>query len=243
MAKLIVGATGATGRLLVQQLLDRGQNVRAIMRSPDKIPEDIKYHDRLSIIHASVLDLSDAEMGQYVEGCDAVASCLGHNLNWRGIYGRPRWLVTDTIRRLSDSVKANKPKKRIRFVLMNTAGNRNQDLQEQISFSQKCAVGIIRLLLPPHTDNEKAADYLRTQIGQNDETIGWVVVRPDTLTNEDHVTKYSVHASPTRSGIFYPGKTSRINVAHFMAGLMMSADTWHRWSGQMPVIYNQSSCS
>lgn len=38
--------------------------------------------------------------------------------------------------------------------------------------------------------------------------------------------------------IFAPGQTSRINVGHFMADLITRDDTWARWKGQMPVIYN-----
>lgn len=38
MTVLVLGATGATGRLLVRQLLDRGLKVKAIVRSPDRIP-------------------------------------------------------------------------------------------------------------------------------------------------------------------------------------------------------------
>ena len=93
----------------------------------------------------------------------------------------------------------------------------------------------------PHVDNEKAADYLRTDIGQNDGDVEWAVVRPDALINEEKVSEYEVHPSPTRSTIFNPGKTSRINVAHFMADLITDDDTWNRWKGQMPVIYNQPS--
>jgi uncharacterized protein YbjT (DUF2867 family) len=77
MTTLVVGASGATGRLLLQQLLDRGQCVKAVVRAPDRLPEVLRTHDRLSLIHASVLHLGDAEMAQHAKGCDAVASCLG----------------------------------------------------------------------------------------------------------------------------------------------------------------------
>lgn len=56
---------------------------------------------------------------------------------------------------------------------MNTIGNQNRNLNEPISFAQKCVIGLIRLLSPPHVDNEKAADFLRTQIGQNNQFIEW----------------------------------------------------------------------
>jgi hypothetical protein len=149
--------------------------------------------------------------------------------------------VTDATRRLCDAIKENKAQKPTKFVLMNTAGNSNRDLCEPISFAQRCVIRLIRLLLPPHVDNEKAADHLRTDVGQDDKAIKWAVVRPDTLINEDNVTEYDVHPSPNRSAIFNAGSTSRINVAHFMADLITNDDTWNRWKGRMPVIYNKAS--
>lgn len=240
MTVLVVGASGATGRLLVRHLLNRGLSVKVIVRSPDRLSADIRHHDNLAVIQASILELSDAEMNQHVSGCDAVASCLGHNLTWKGIFGQPRRLVTDATRRLCNAIEANKSDKPTKFVLMNTAGNSNRDLQEPISFSQQCVMGLIRLLLPPHVDNEEAADYLRTKIGQNNGGIEWTVVRPDNLIDEERVTKYEVYASPTRSTIFDAGVTSRINVAHFMADLITDDDTWNEWKEQMPVIYNKA---
>ena len=241
MTTLVVGASGATGRQLVAQLLNQGQHVKAIVRSAEKLPEAIKNESRLTIIKASILELSEAEMAEHVAGCDAVASCLGHNLTLKGIYGKPRRLVTDATRRLCNAIKANTPKKSIKYVLMNTSGNRNRDLDEPISFGQKCVIALLRLLLPPHVDNEKAADYLRTNIGQNDAMVEWVAVRPDGLIDEPMVTEYEVHPSPIRSAIFDAGKVSRINVAHFMATLIDNDDLWQKWKGQMPVIYSRGA--
>ena len=238
---LIVGASGATGRLLTEELLNRGELVKVIVRSPDKLPAAVRNHDNLSVIHASILDLSDAELAQHVQGCDAVASCLGHNIDFKGMFGHPRKLVTDAARRLTDAIKANTPEKPIKYVLMNTTANSNRDLNEPISFAQKCVVGLIRLLLPPHVDNEQAADYLRTQIGQKDKLIEWAAVRPDGLIDETEVTAYDVHPSPIRSSVFDPGQTSRINVGHFMADLITEDSIWQKWKGQMPVIYNEAS--
>jgi hypothetical protein len=124
---------------------------------------------------------------------------------------------------------------------MNTTGNRNRDLPEPISFGQKIVIGLLRLLLPPHVDNEQAADYLRSIVGQNDSAIEWAAVRPDGLIDESEVSEYEIHPSPIRSAIFDAGKTSRINVAHFMAELITDDQTWNQWKGQMPVIYNRES--
>lgn len=78
-------------------------------------------------------------------------------------------------------------------------------------------------------DNEKAADYLRTQIGQNDEVIEWAVVRPDNVIDEPETTEFAVHPSPIRSAIFDAGVTSRINVGCFMADLISDDATWMEW--------------
>jgi len=241
MTTLVVGANGATGKLLVEQLLNQGEQVRIIVRTRKNLPETIENNEHVSITIASVLDLSDEEIIQHVKDCNAVASCLGHNLSFKGIYGHPRRLVTDATRRLCSAIKASHPVQPVKFILMNTTGNKNLDLSEQISFGQKCVIWALRLLLPPHSDNEKAADYLRTKIAQNNSVIEWVAVRPDDLTDEAEVTEYDVHPSPTRSAIFDAGTTSRINVGHFMAKLITDQETWIKWKGQMPVIYNKAS--
>lgn len=236
MTILVVGASGATGRLVVEQLLNKGQKVKAMLRSPEKFPEFMNSKD-LTVISASVLELNDEALKQHVQGCQAVVSCLGHNLTFKGIYGQPRRLVTDATRRLCNAIEANKPENATKYVLMNTTGNRNRDLHEPISFAEKCVFALVRLLLPPQVDNEKAADYLRTTL-KNNTWVEWCAVRPDGLIDEKNVSPYQIHPSPTRSAIFNAGKISRINVAHFMAELITNNETWNKWKGQMPVIYN-----
>lgn len=239
MTILIAGASGATGQLLVHQLLQKGLKVRIIVRNLESLPPFMKNNSQLEVIQASILDLTDEEMGTHVKGCDAIVSCLGHNLNFKGLYGQPRRLVTDAVRRLCNAVQKSKTKTPTKFILMNTTGNRNRDLNEPISFSQRSVIGLLRLLLPPHVDNEQAAEYLRTQIGQNNPAIEWVTVRPDGLIDENQVTEYELYPSPIRSAIFNAGKTSRINVGHFMAELIRDNNVWQNWKGKMPVIYNK----
>ncbi|MHC2069502.1 NAD(P)-dependent oxidoreductase [Bremerella sp. T1] len=240
MAVLVLGATGATGGLLVAQLLDRGLDVRVIVRSRDRLCSGAEENAKLSVTEASLLDLSDAELTHEVQGCDAIASCLGHNLTLKGVFGHPRRLVTDAVRRIACSVERLTPERRVKFVLMNTAGNRNRDLNEEASLANRMVVGLIRYLVPPHADNEQAAEVLRCEIGKKSDWLDWVVVRPDSLTDETVTSSYEIAPSPTRDPIFNAGKTSRINVAHFMADLITDEAVWTAWRGQMPVIYNRS---
>lgn len=241
MKVLVVGASGATGRLLVRQLLDLNHDVIAIVRSPERVDASLRDHARLTLVIGSPLDLPEVELAKLVRTCDAVASCLGHNLTLKGIYGAPRRLVTESTARICSIIRAQGRNSRTKFVLMNTAGNSNRDLSEPISFGQRCVIGLLRVMLPPHVDNERAADYLRALIGPADPAIEWCVVRPDTLIDAPAATEYDLHPSPTRSAIFDPGQTSRINVAHFMAQLITQDAAWSKWKGRMPVIYNRTA--
>jgi hypothetical protein len=239
MKILVVGASGGTGKQLVTQLSDMGHTIKVIVRPTTNIPDNWKSDQNVVIIKALINELTLEDMVVHVADCQAVASCLGHNLTWKGIYGKPRKLVTNAIELLCNSIESTKPEKPVKFVLMNTTGNRNRDLNEPVSFGQKIVIGLLRLLLPPQSDNEQAAEYLRVKIGQNNPSIEWVAVRPDSLINEEQVTDYELHSSPIRSALFDPGKTSRINVGNLMAKLIVENDLWNKWKGKMPVIYNK----
>lgn len=238
MTILVVGATGATGQRLVSQLLERGAHVRAVVRSPEKLPGHLRAHPSLELVTANLLDLDIITLRRTVADCTAVASCLGHPMTLKGIYGAPRRLVTDATRRLCDAIRANAPRQPVRFILMNTAGVRDRAREQAFSLAERCMVRLIRTLLPPHADNELAAAWLMERIGHDTDPVEWAIVRPDTLVEEDAVTAYETHPSPTRSPIFNAGKTSRINVAHFMADLATREDTWQTWRWKLPTIYN-----
>ena len=92
---LVVGATGKTGRPLVELLLGKNHKVRIIVRSPHKLPAGILENPNTTVIEASILDLTDEEMTEHVRGCDAVVSCLGHVMDFKGIFGEPKKLCTD----------------------------------------------------------------------------------------------------------------------------------------------------
>lgn len=239
MTTLVLGANGQTGRLVVEALLARDESVIAVVRSKESLPMDLLDHALLHVVEVSITDITEAEIGFLVKETSAIVCCLGHNLSWQGIYGEPRRLVRDSVKRICSEVTSRNLNGVKKFILMNSTGCRNTDLNEQISIAQKMVVGLIRLLLPPHVDNEQAADFLRKCIGQNNQHVEWVVVRPDGLIDENQVSAYELYPSPIRSAIFDPGKTSRINVADFMAALVTDESLWQSWKGQAPVIYNE----
>jgi len=235
---LIVGATGATGKLLVNQLLENGHKVKAFARNEKKFSNETINHKNLEIITNTVLDISEEELEKHTKGCDAIVSTLGHNLTFQGMFGNPRRLVSDSIKRLSKAIENKRINTSVKMILMNTVGCKNEDLKEKVSFFENCVFFLLRYLLPPHSDNENAANYLRTLIGQNHSNIEWVAVRPDSLINEEEISPYTTHSSPIHT-LFKPGKTSRINVAQFISELISNKEIWFEWKGKMPVIYNK----
>jgi NAD(P)-dependent dehydrogenase (short-subunit alcohol dehydrogenase family) len=164
MKTLVAGASGATGKHLVEQLLNEGQDVKVIVRASGKIPDAWKNNDRVSILKASILELSVDQLASYLVDCNSVASCLGHNLTLKGIFGKPWYLVTDAVKLMCSAIQKNAPDNPVKFLLMNTTGNRNRDLTEPVSFGEKLIMGLIRLLVPPQKDNENAADFVRVNI-------------------------------------------------------------------------------
>ena len=64
---LVVGATGMTGRGLVEQLLGKNYKVRIIVRSTHKLPADIMGNPNTTTIEASLLDLTDVEAWVQIE--------------------------------------------------------------------------------------------------------------------------------------------------------------------------------
>ena len=64
MTILVAGATGKTGRPLVEQLLGKNYKVRVIVRSSHKVPAEVLGNPNTTLIEASLLDLTDEEMAE-----------------------------------------------------------------------------------------------------------------------------------------------------------------------------------
>ena len=227
-----------TGRLLVDQLLGKNYKVRIIVRSSHKLPADIVENPNTISIEASVLDLTDEEVTEHVKDCDAVVSCLGHVMNFKGIFGEPKKLCTDATRNLCNSLEKHSLPKPTKFILMNTVGVQNPDLEEKRNWVERGLLTLLHHTLPPHRDNETAAEYLHKIVGKENKNIEWCCVRPDSLINAE-VSPYDITESPT-TGILNGRSTTRSNVAHFMTELIENAELWSTWKFKMPVIMNSS---
>lgn len=232
---LLLGATGRTGARVLRQLLGRGVAVRAIVRSGGKLPPDLAGHPRLAVIEASLLALPDEALREHLRGCDAAISCLGHVLSWKGVYGPPRDLVTRATARLVRAAEALRPPAPLQLVLMSSVSvNRPGGLDTRRGALERAFLWLLRGVLPPARDNQRAADVLLEQVGPDHPSVQWVVVRPDSLLEGD-VSAYTLHEGLV-NGLFKPGSTRMANVAHFMCELVTDPTTWAAWRSRLPVI-------
>jgi nucleoside-diphosphate-sugar epimerase len=228
-----------TGRSLVAQLLDKNHKVRVIVRSPHKLSAEILKNPNTTVIEASVLDLTDEEMAEHVRNCDAVVSCLGHVMDFKGMFGEPKELCTEATRRLCNAIGENGPPRTTKFILMNTVGVQNPNLEEKRTWYERALLTLLHHFLPPHRDNETAAEHLHKSVGNHNRHIEWCCIRPDSLIDAE-VSPYDVEESPC-TGIFTGRPTTRSNVAHFMIELIENAELWNTWKFRAPVIMNAIS--
>jgi hypothetical protein len=235
----LVGGTGRTGRRVLEQLLSRGVGVRAIVRSAQRLPADAVKNANLETIEADLLSLEDEVLQQYLRGCDAVISCLGHAPSIQGIFGQPHDLVTQAVTRLCRGIESLQGAKPVKFILMSSVSvNHPGGLDMRRGMVDKAFMGMIRGLVPPAEDNQQAANFLYGKIGNSNPFVQWAVIRPDTLL-EGGVSEYTLHGEIV-SSLFKPDNTNMANVAHGMCELVTNSKMWADWQGKMPVIINSA---
>lgn len=232
---LVLGGTGRTGRRVLSQFLARGVKVRAIVRSADRLPAEITSHPGLQVTEADLLGLSDEALQRHIEGCQAVVSCLGHTVSFRGAYGSPRDLVAQAVRRIARAAKALRASPPLRLVLMSSVSvNAPSGADGRRGSFERAVVWAMRAAMPPARDNQRAADFLCYEVGPAHPHLEWVIVRPDTLI-EGEVSPYAVHHGRVAS-LLHPDDSTMSNVAHFMCELACEPRPWEEWKGRLPVI-------
>lgn len=227
---------------MLSQLLERGVPVCAIVRSADRLPAGAAEDPLLTVVVAELVSMSAAALRQHVAGRDAVISCLGHNVSLRGVFGPPHDLVENAVRRLCAAIASQRPDVPVRLVLMSSVSvNRPARADALRGAGERTFTWLLRGLLPPARDNQRAADFLAHEVGADDSFVEWVVVRPDSLVDGE-VSAYRNHDGIV-SSLFRADGTRFANVAHSMAELATDDAAWRRWRGKMPVIVDDASRS
>ena len=124
MKALILGASGKTGKLVVQQLVKKDIQVRIVVRASATIPEYFTNDKRIEITKGNVNDFDIAKITELVKDCDSVICCLGHNISLKGILGPPHKLVYNTVVKIIEAIHSLKLNQK--FILMSTTAYTNK---------------------------------------------------------------------------------------------------------------------
>jgi putative NADH-flavin reductase len=206
---LIIGATGGTGRQLVQQALDQGHQVTAFVRKPKKLKME---HANLRIVQGDVLDYASVESA--MQGQNAVVCALGH----KRFFGPTTILSRGT----ENIMRAMKNCGVARLICESSLGV--GDAVGRLGLL--ATLLFVPLILPFYFWDRLRQESL---IADNID-IDWVIVRPATLTNGPAQGDYR-HGFKVGSYI-WPGRISRADVAAFM--LKQFNDD--RYTGRAPGI-------
>jgi uncharacterized protein YbjT (DUF2867 family) len=201
---LVLGGTGGTGRLIVSQALERGQQVTALVRSPEKA-SDLKG---AKLIVGDVRD--EKVLREALGGQDAVVSALGTPAS----PFREVTLLSTATRALVGAMKAENVS---RLVCITGMGAGDSAGHGGFLFDNV----IFPLLL-----KKVYADKNRQETIVRDSGLDWILVRPSVLN--DKPGRGSVQALADLSG-FHGGGISRADVATFVLDQLRS-DAWLRRS-------------
>ena len=160
MKLAVFGATGQTGKQVVDHALASGHNVVAVARRPDAITTT---HPALTIARGDVLD--PPSIAAALAGVDAVIAAFGPANN-----KQPGTLISEGIANLVDAcVEASVPKLVFESGLITTDG-------KGLSFFARTGVGLFRALNRKLYDDKVIAEA--TIRGSS---LQWVIVRPPSL--------------------------------------------------------------
>lgn len=192
MRILIVGATGGTGRQLVEQGLERGHEVTAFVRNSAKLAI---RHDRLRVVTGNVLDRRSLQ--EAVANVESVLCALGHK---RWFY--PNRILSAGTQNLVDAMKETGVR---RLVCETSLGVGDSFGRMGLYYT----LFVIPFILPFYYFDKHRQEKIVRASG-----LDWVIVRPATLNNGRRRGNYR-HGADVGSWIF-TRRVSRADVASFM---------------------------
>jgi putative NADH-flavin reductase len=195
---LILGATGATGRNLVDQALGAGNDVTALVREPTRITI---VHPRLAIVAGDATDARTLEDAMGTK--DAVLSALGAGNSLRS------QIASRAVAALIPAMRARALK---RVIFLSSFGVGAS--LEQASLLQRIAFRT--MLRQIFADKAKADAMLRAS------GLDWTLVYPTLLTNGARAGRYRVGERLAMKGM---ASISRADVAAFMLA-QLATDEW-----------------
>ncbi|MFV8224846.1 SDR family oxidoreductase [Christiangramia aquimixticola] len=196
MKVLIIGATGKTGKKLVQQALAKGHEVSVLVRNSKKIKID---HPKLKIYQGNIL--KPESFRHAFQDQDAVLSALGHK---RFIF-KTRILSEGT----KNIIKAMKANNIQRFICITSLGLNNSRYKLGLYYT----LFTIPVILWFYFKDKELKENIIKESG-----LEWTIVRPGQLTNGKLRTNY--YHGPKAGNFILTKFISRASVAHFMLKIL-----------------------
>lgn len=181
MQIVIFGATGVTGRCLVEQALDQGFNVTAFVRNPLTLTTQ---HAHLSVVKGDVFHPITVQ--EAVANQDAVLCTIGgHDRLRAALSGHPRepGLCTIGARNIRDAMTTLGVS---RLICLSAWGIGDSKGRVPVIFRNV----IFPLLMKEEYEDKEAQEQLIRQ-----STLDWTIVRPSRLTNGPHTGRYRMKSS------------------------------------------------
>lgn len=205
----VFGATGGVGRFVVKHALDRGHEVRAYVRNPDKLQ---MQDGRLTVFRGELTDYAAIEKA--LAGCDAVVSAIGIPL-------KLSYPSMDSLEGHRNIIKAMEALGIARLIDWSTPAVRSaKDKLALITALPLIMTGIV----PTTAKKELVAVADAIQASNLD----WTIVRFVAPTNAPGTGKVNAGFGDTKAGVRIP----REDIASFMVD-QVTSDAYSR---SMPIV-------
>ena len=207
MKLTIFAATGGIGRQILEQAIDAGHDVTAVVRNPQKLPAELAGQVR--VVTADLAAPDPAMLKSAVAGADAVLSGLGATSNSEA------GVATQGTRAIAGAMKAAGAR---RIVVVSAApiGTVPSPARPNPPKHDPGDGFIMQHVLSPLTKaafRKHYADLAQMEDVLRNSDLEWTAVRPPRLTDKPLTGTYrTAHGQNLRRGLFI----SRADVAHYM---------------------------
>ncbi len=171
MKLFVIGATGRTGREIVQQALERGHYVTAFVRSPESTRLE---NERLTVLKGNVVD--ENQLFEAMQNHDAVLSALGP----RKVF-KPSSLLHDSALATTRAMSRSGVR---RLVILSAAAHFPGIPNRIVSF-----------VLRSHMRDSRAMEEIVLA-----RRLDWTIARPPRLTKEDYTSYRSREGAAPKMG-------------------------------------------
>lgn len=214
MKVFLIGATGGTGKEVLNRLINEGHSVKVLARKPEKINLDtlqLTSKDQLELLSGDIFNVD--KLSEYFKDSQVIISALGtgKDNSYTEIYSNGG-------RNILSAMRKNGIKKLITI----TSGLIDMSDPSTDNFFMN------RIIRPNF--NKVYYDQTRWETILDDtKDIDWVCVRPTYLVNKPNTGNYRVNLNHCPKG---GRKISRADLAHFIVEQLKS----DKYIGQKPVI-------